>query len=142
MLELFLNVAWGLIAAATFVVWVRHKAALRQNGARILRIELCALCCALALLFPAISATDDLHAAQLALETSDQSHKFLKRINRINASAGGDWLHSLPALLLAVYAAFRHAAVRTCVVHFQFSAPAAGFFSNVEARAPPLLLAA
>lgn len=71
-MELFLNFVWVLLFIPAWWVW-------RRNGRNInsLRCFL-TLACALAILFPVISATDDLHAAPQAMEESSSTKRTLK----------------------------------------------------------------
>jgi len=73
-MEVLLNTLWLLVAIGTFLFWRPERSkrapAVRGHG-RILAIL--ALACALLLLFPVISLTDDLHAEQAAMEDSSRS---------------------------------------------------------------------
>jgi hypothetical protein len=64
-MELVLNLAWVLLAASMFGLWLRHSP--RAAGDR--RMQLVALAVLLLILFPVISVTDDLQAIQNAAET-------------------------------------------------------------------------
>lgn len=64
-LELFLNLTWLFIAAAAtvrFALWSNGQTRKRQ------RVVCLAMICAIALLFPIISVTDDLHSDAAVLE--------------------------------------------------------------------------
>src|ERR1700752_659350 len=67
-MELFLNLLWVLIAAGAVGVWavwwLRAKPQSRREALR----ESTAMCCALVLLFFAVSLTDDLHAEAMLLD--------------------------------------------------------------------------
>jgi hypothetical protein len=73
-MELGLNLLWFLIAVASFV---RLRG--RTSHTRGRRHPLIALGCTLALLFPVVSITDDLHADQAIIEDSSPSKRTLKR---------------------------------------------------------------
>jgi hypothetical protein len=64
-MELVLNLAWVLLAACMFGLWLRSSP--RANGDR--RMQLVALAVLLLILFPVISVTDDLQAIQNTAET-------------------------------------------------------------------------
>jgi len=64
-MELVLNLAWVLLAACMFGVWLQHSPRTRGNR----RMQLLALAVMLLILFPVISVTDDLQAIQNAAET-------------------------------------------------------------------------
>jgi hypothetical protein len=97
-MELFLNLVWVLVVVASLIYYRRrHPAAVPHR--RIACRSAIALFCALAILFPVISLTDDLHAEQAVMEDSSSSRKALK------AGAAGDRspstvrFHNLPAEL-------------------------------------------
>ena len=70
-MELLLNLFWLLLTALALGRWGR------QNASRS-PAHLIALICLLALLFPVISATDDLHAMRPEMEDSISNRRALK----------------------------------------------------------------
>ena len=141
-MELLLNLAWLLVATGAIVLWLCQKRDGVFTGRMGLLLQSVALACALAVLFPAISATDDLHAAQLAVEASDVARKALRSMNTVSSSSAVDWLHFLPALLLlAVMMAPRDRFIHA-VSEFSVFAVEATFFSSLSSRAPPVPLGA
>ena len=132
-MELLLNIFWLLIAAGTLGIRIRQ----RWRGARRrdLPLQLCALGCLLVLLFPVISATDDLHATALVSEASGFSRKILKRITPTGAWAHA-WLQVLPALLLlALFSAATRKLIDSATEQRALSVTR--FFPSVSGRAPP-----
>jgi len=91
-MELLLNLVWLLLAVPGYWLWRRsvhsHRAGSRQC--------LLALGCALVLLFPVISATDDLHAMRAEMEESSSSKRTVRPaeerlsswVNRLQGNAG------------------------------------------------------
>jgi hypothetical protein len=72
-MELFLNFVWVLLFIPAW--WVG-----RRNGRNINSVRcFLTLACALAILFPVISATDDLHGAPQAMEESSATKRTLKQ---------------------------------------------------------------
>ncbi len=68
-MELLLNIVWLVVASAAVASWARSRSrATADPGAW--RAELFALGCALVLLFPIISLSDDLQAEPAAVEAS------------------------------------------------------------------------
>jgi hypothetical protein len=65
-LELALNIAWVIVAAAVLILCGGHALAFTERRRRI--TALIGLSCLIWLLFPVISITDDLHAEQAILE--------------------------------------------------------------------------
>jgi len=76
-MELFLNLCWLSLLVPAYLLWRLRTASasigsghpVKNPAARPL-IFLCALGCALILLFPVISASDDLHAMRAEMEES------------------------------------------------------------------------
>jgi hypothetical protein len=77
-MEVLLNLLWFALCILAAWYWLQRW---RHSGPRrSAAIQLSALACLLVLLFPVISATDDLYAAQLAIEipgTQKSSKGFL-----------------------------------------------------------------
>jgi hypothetical protein len=80
-MELALNVSWFVLAVGSYVVLVRRLAnssAKWACGPSRLQCVV-ALGCVLAILFPVISLTDDLHDMQAAVEESSSSSIIMKK---------------------------------------------------------------
>ena len=69
-MELAFNLAWFVIAVVSYALLAGHLASLQGEPGRCPRRWQClvALSCALVILFPVISLTDDLHEIQAAVE--------------------------------------------------------------------------
>jgi len=78
-LELFLNLAWLLLALPAFLLWRDRSSA--PAGRRFTSLQcLFALGCLLVTLFPVVSATDDLRAMRAEMEESPLSrHSFCNK---------------------------------------------------------------
>ena len=97
-MELLLNLAWVLLALPAYWLW-RRAGASRQRGVSSLQCVL-ALACVLVLLFPVISASDDVHAMRAEMEDSPIS----KRTVRVAAGERhSGWVNRLigPAVAVA-----------------------------------------
>jgi len=70
-MEVFLNSIWLVVAIGAFLFWQTERESQRRDHSG--RFRFLALACALVLLFPVISLTDDLHAEQAAMEDSSRS---------------------------------------------------------------------
>jgi hypothetical protein len=82
-LELLLNLAWLLLAVPAYWLWQRQKTSARA-ARHVTSLQcLLALGCVLVLLFPVISASDDLHAMRAEMEESSSSKRAVRH-------AGGD----------------------------------------------------
>ena len=141
-MELLLNLAWLLVATGAIVLWLHQKHDGVSTGRTGLLLQSVALACALAVLFPAISATDDLHAAQLAVEASDVARKALRSMNTVSSSSAVDWLHFLPALLLLAVMTAPQRRYIHAVRAFFVSTHDASLLSFLISRAPPVQLSA
>jgi len=72
-MELFLNLCWLALVLPAFVLWRRRVSS--QPLTRASFVIVCTLGCALVLLFPVISASDDLHAVAQAMEESERGFR-------------------------------------------------------------------
>jgi hypothetical protein len=86
-MELLLNLAWMLLALPAYWLWRRDA------GARLVRRVsslqcLLALGCVLVLLFPVISASDDLHAMRAEMEDSSISKRTVRQAATDKSSTG------------------------------------------------------
>ena len=86
-MEAVLNACWALIALASLCLWLRQLSRLRARGqVRALPLDaFLNLVCALALLFPAVSISDDFQVQQALIEDSD----FVGRVLRSSADHPG-----------------------------------------------------
>lgn len=71
-MELLLNLAWMLLALPAYWLWRDSRTASRKFQPSH---SLLALGCMLVILFPVISATDDLHAMRAEMEESPNSKR-------------------------------------------------------------------
>lgn len=89
MLELLLNLCWLLLFAPALCLWFRRRSSSLQS--------VVTLVCLLALLFPVISVTDDLHAMRQEMEESSSSKRMLKHAGPHPLGTGV--VHAQPAHL-------------------------------------------
>jgi hypothetical protein len=71
-MELFLNLCWLSLLAPGYLLWRQRSSLDRQFRTPLF---LCALGCAFVLLFPVISASDDLHAMRPEIEESERAFR-------------------------------------------------------------------
>jgi len=128
-MELVLNLAWVLLALPGYWLWRRGAEA--RVACRVSALQcLLALGCVLVLLFPVISATDDLHAMRAEMEESATSKRAVRQassernsawINRMQGppalAASAVWLPAPEAGLLEVSIAGLTPPARRCVLH-------------------------
>lgn len=137
-MELLLNLAWILLAVPAYWLWRRDAEA--RPACRVSSLQcLLALGCALVLLFPVISATDDLHAMRAEMEDSAVSKRAVRQagsekasswVNRVEGSplivASGSWVPALEVRLFQDCVVYVSQRSRACVLR--------------AGRAPPLSL--
>jgi len=87
-METILNLVWLVVTLAALWMWRFRWAASRRNPRCNVRQETIAIVCALALLFPVISLTDDLHPDIVPADTV--SSKRMHCILVANAVQGGN----------------------------------------------------
>jgi HAMP domain-containing protein len=95
-MELLLNLAWLLLALPAYWLW--RGARRRRLGRRLTSAQcLFALGCLLVILFPVISATDDLRAMRAEMEESPSSERSLRQasVHKLSALSG----HSQPSMV-------------------------------------------
>jgi len=135
-MEVLLNTFWLLIAVGAFLFWRPEK----QRGVRAGRhygrsLAMVALACALVLLFPVISLTDDLHAEQAAME--DSSRSVMKARQMMQACLHAGKSHSMPAVDGAAYSAAALHRFPGAAVFFETRVPCRPPLSAHEGRSPP-----
>ena len=137
-MELLLNLAWLLLALPAYWLWQRDAGT--RMARRVSSLQcLLALGCALVLLFPVISASDDLHAMRAEMEDSSVSKRTVRQASSEKSSAWINRLQGPPAVVVGAAGLFAPEVgllevsvirvtplVRPCVLH--------------TGRAPPLLL--
>jgi len=72
-MELFLNLCWLSLLLPCYLLWRQRTSSDRAAAPPL--VFLCALGCALILLFPVISATDDLHVVRPEMEESERGFR-------------------------------------------------------------------
>jgi hypothetical protein len=96
-MESLLNSVWVLLAAGALLAWRRQIPACRDHARRLV-----ALLCVLLLIFPVISATDDLHPVTQAVEEPSKRNQKAVTANKSQATHIG---HASPALPVTSFAA-------------------------------------
>ena len=77
-MELLLNAIWALVSGTCFWVWYRSSRSVSRDHRACFFRSLLALACFLAIAFPVISLTDDLHQEQLLVEDAGTTVKRLE----------------------------------------------------------------
>jgi hypothetical protein len=95
-MELLLNLFWVLLAVPAYWLWRRDAETRLARRVTSLQCVL-ALGCGLVLLFPVISATDDLHAMRAEMEESATSKRTVRQASSDKNSAWVNRLQGPPA---------------------------------------------
>jgi hypothetical protein len=128
-MELVLNTAWVLLSLSALAVWLAGERLRKQS----LVPALIALACVFVLLFPVISATDDLYTAQFPLEDTPTVTQSVK-----NPSTVGSAPHhsATPAIVPAsnqmLWRVLAHTTAESPTTSVSFLSP-----FELEGRAPP-----
>ena len=135
-MELFLNLFWLALAAVFAVVFVRHQSACEVSERLPFAKALLALGCVVVLLFPFVSASDDLHPTQAIFEDSS------KRLQVTVAPGihGPNTTNLVMLLTLVSLAGFCFPPSSHWSHHAYLPSPATldGVIIAVRGRAPPL----
>jgi hypothetical protein len=128
-MELLLNLVWLLLVLPAYWLWRRCVGARLARKVTALQCLL-ALGCVVVLLFPVISATDDLHAMRTEMEESATSKRTVRQaaserhsawVNRLEGppalAASAARLPELEAGLLEVCVSHLASPARPCVLH-------------------------
>jgi len=134
-MELFLNLCWLSLLLPGYLLWRKRT----SSDRRAAFVFLCTVGCALILLFPVISATDDLHAMRTEMEESGLN----KRSVRLTGSEKlGTWairLHTPPAVIAAsAFLAMPVASLGQTLV--EFPSPRTACYAPDAGRAPPFFI--
>ena len=139
-MELLLNLAWLLLALPAYWLWRRsfHTRALGKLGSLQC---LLALACLLVLLFPVISATDDLHVMRTEMEESSPGKRNARQAAAEKTSVWNSRWQTLPAVVAATATFALPAEGRHEAFSVPQSEPAAPVVLRAS-RAPPCSLLA
>jgi hypothetical protein len=129
-MELLLNLAWLLLALPACLLW-RRSLNTRAQGRLGSMQCLLALACLLVLLFPVVSATDDLHAVRAEMEESSPGKRGVRPTAGDRGSVGHSRWQNVPAAVAGPASFLLMAESR----HQPFSVP------RSEPVAPPVLRA-
>ena len=135
-MELLLNLTWLLLALPAYVLWRDSRS---MHAARRLTALQCllALGCMLVILFPVVSATDDLRAMRAEMEESQVSKRSIGQSSgeRISVSKS----QAQPALAANTYCPVLFEEGWHVVVAVLITTPASPAFVRSD-RAPPQIL--
>jgi hypothetical protein len=130
-MELLLNLAWLLLAVPAYWLWRGARQPVRRftSGQCLL-----ALGCVLVILFPVVSATDDLRSMRAEMEESPSSKRSVRH-HSFDKGSAGKW-HSQPLLEAVASSFFVDTKAWQPVPVPQFRAPTVSVCAY-SGRAPP-----
>ncbi len=135
-MELLLNLVWIALAASAFMIFPRRSSS-SQGSWLSERRSLLALACLLLLLFPIVSASDDLHPSQLLLE--DATKRIQSMASPVHFSGTASPIAATPALAILLLLPCLSLGTRRTFV--PFTVPTSdGHLTSSEGRGPPFLL--
>jgi hypothetical protein len=137
-MELALNLIWAIITVASYALLFRYLASRRTDPARGLSRLQCvvALTCVLAILFPVISLSDDLHEMQATLVEASSSVLVIKKCVVNHSSNHARALHQVP-FVLASFATGARRAVLGFLAAQQVARSSPGLPLAAPGRSPP-----
>lgn len=138
LLELLLNLAWLVIAIASYVFlgW-RLACSNTTRASGLSRIQcIVALSCALAILFPVISLTDDLHEMQATLEDVSSARLVIKQCGVSHSLSSRRALPSIP-FVVPSFATGANWSLLGIVAAQKTSHPLPVLEASTSSRAPP-----
>jgi hypothetical protein len=134
-MELLLNLIWTALAMAAFGAFAigrRHSSSWVAPGP--FAKALCGVACAVVLLFPVVSATDDLHPTQAMVE--DAAKRVRTALVHPHSSDGYHPVSLLP-VLLAMWLSLALFESRSFLFFEPAAAPILRALAPHEGRAPP-----
>jgi hypothetical protein len=137
-MELLLNLAWILLVLPAY--WLFRRGAHTRAARRVTAMQcMLALGCVLVLLFPVISASDDLHVMRAEMEESSSSKQTVRQATAEKNSSWVNRLQTPPAIVAGtnwlVVSEPGHLEVSSVSV-----SPLAGAANSHAGRAPPFSL--
>jgi hypothetical protein len=96
-MELLLNILWLMLALPAIWLWRRDPACARSSLRLGYLCPVVLLGCILVLLFPVVSATDDLHAMRQEMEESSPSRRVVRQLGSDKSQSGLSGLGTSPA---------------------------------------------
>jgi hypothetical protein len=142
MTELALNLAWAIIAVTSYALLFCRLANHETRGVRGVNRVQCfaALTCFLAILFPVISLTDDLHEMQATAEEASLSGAVIKRCATGLSSTPAQTSHSI-VFIFTPYQTKVRWVVFGITGDLQLRPATPAMHPSAPGRAPPLFVA-
>jgi hypothetical protein len=135
-MELLLNILWLMLTLPAIWLWLQDPAYV-QSSRRLGRIRpILLLGGILVLLFPVVSATDDMHVMRPELEESSSSKRQVE-LSGSKSHSSPTTLHAPPALRFRLYSFSPSCLIYGRVVITPSRRPEPVYLANRNGRAPP-----
>ena len=134
-MELLLNLLWLMLALLALGLWWRRETSARSICRLGALDELVLLSCALVLLFPVVSATDDLHPLRPDMEECNPSKKLKRAAEKSSCTLSTAGV--LPAQLAAWLPTLAHNNACGQILSEQLFVPKQAPLPTDAGRAPP-----
>jgi hypothetical protein len=140
-METFLNLVWLVVTVTAVWLWRFRWVASRQNPRHSTKMEAVAMVCVLALLFPVISLTDDLHPETVAVDAASGKRNaclIAASAPHVRAATSSSGAHLAVGIIPSPFAAvnFAIAEIPNLAKLYDLGSLA----SNSRGRSPPSLL--
>jgi hypothetical protein len=89
-MELLLNLFWAMLVVPAALIWWRERRFARNSKHLCFSPSFVPLVCVLVLLFPVVSATDDMQAMRGEVEESSPSKRVVKQLANLQSSTGAN----------------------------------------------------
>jgi hypothetical protein len=136
-MELLLNILWLMLALPAIWLWRRDPAYARSSRRLGYLCPLVLLGCILVLLFPVVSATDDLHAMRQEMEESSPSRRAVKPTGSDKSQSGLSGFGTLPAHIVYLFSVVPSNEACGYVLTKSARLPEPAQLATCSSRAPP-----
>jgi hypothetical protein len=140
-METFLNLVWLAVALAAIGLWRFRWAGSRPHPTFSSRMEAAAMVCFLALLFPVISLTDDLHPETAVVDAASGKRNAIliaASASHVRSATIGPGSHVAAGMIVRPFVGAQSASVENIpliALHYL-----AWISSGTSGRSPPVLL--
>jgi hypothetical protein len=136
-MELLLNILWLMLTLPAIWLWLRDPACV-QSSRRLGNMRpILLLGCVLVLLFPVVSATDDMHVMRPELEESSSAKRQAEQSGGDKSHSSPPALHVSPALRFCLYSFCPSCLIYGRVVTRPSRGPEPIYLAHRNGRAPP-----
>lgn len=140
-METFLNLVWLAVTVAAIWLWRFRWTTSRRNPRHSTRLEAVAMVCVLALLFPVISLTDDLHPETVAVDAASGKRNaclIAASASHVRAETSNSGAHLAMGMISRPFAAVNFGIAEISTIAKLYDS--GSLTGNSRGRSPPSLL--